>query len=144
VQKINLARVFAGGLVAGLVINISETILNVFVIGQQMEDILKARNVPAMEPRAIISFVIMCFGLGIATTWLYAAIRTRFGPGVQTAILTGAVVWFLAYLYPSLGDVVLQLFPGDVTAIAVVWGLVEIVLAAIAGAWVYREEPARA
>jgi hypothetical protein len=138
-QKINLGRVFAGGLLAGLVINISETILNVFVIGSQMDAVLKARNVPPMEPRAIVSFVVMCFGLGIATTWLYAAIRTRFGPGVPTAVLTGAVVWFLTYLYPSLADVVLQLFPGDVTAIAVSWGLVEIVLAAIAGAWVYKE-----
>jgi hypothetical protein len=138
-QKINLGRVFAGGLLAGLVINISETILNTVVIGNQLAAVLEARNVPAMEARAIVSFVIMCFGLGIATVWLYAAIRTRFGPGVPTAILTGAVVWFFTYLYPSVADVVLQLFPADTTAITLGWGLVEIVLAAIAGAWVYKE-----
>lgn len=138
-QKINLTRVFLGGLLAGLVINIGETILNTIVVGSQMAEVLKARNVPPVDSREIAAFVVMCFGLGIAATWLYAAIRTRFGPGVQTAVLAGAVVWFLAYLYPSLADVVMQLFPGDVTAIVVGWGLVEIILATIAGAWVYRE-----
>ena len=138
-QKINVGRVFAGGLLAGLVINISETILNGFVLAAQFEAVLKERNLPPMEPRAIVSFVVMCFGLGIATTWLYAAIRPRFGAGVPTAILTGAVVWFFAYLYPGIVDVVLQLFPTDLTVIALTWGLVEVVLGAIAGAWVYRE-----
>lgn len=137
--KINIGRVFAGGLLAGLVINIGETILNTVVIADAMDAALQARNVPPIGGRAIASFVVMCFGLGIATTWLYAAIRPRFGAGVPTAVLTGAVVWFLAYLFPGIGNVVLQLFPAGPTAIALAWGLVEIVLAAVAGAWVYQE-----
>ena len=35
--KINIARVIAGGLLAGLVINVSETILNTVVLGSQLE-----------------------------------------------------------------------------------------------------------
>lgn len=138
-QKINLGRVFAGGLLAGLVINISETILNVAVIASQMEAVLQARNLPPIETREIFSFVVMVFGLGIATTWLYAAIRPRFGPGVVTAVLAGTVVWFFAYLYPGMANAVMQMYPGDVTVITLVWGFVEVVLGAIAGAWVYRE-----
>ena len=137
--KINIGRVIAGGLLAGLVINISETVLNTVVLGQQMEAAAAARNLPAMGGREIASFVIMCFGLGIATVWLYAAIRTRFGPGVPTAVLTGAVVWFFAYLWPNMGDAVMQIFPMDVIMIGVAWGFVEIVLGAIAGAWLYSE-----
>jgi hypothetical protein len=33
----------------------------------------------------------------------------------------------------------MQIFPMNVIAVAVIWGLVEIVLASIAGAWAYRE-----
>ena len=135
--KINIGRVVAGGLLAGLVINISETVLNTVVLGSQMEAAAAARNLPPMGGREIASFVIMCFGLGIATVWLYAAIRTRFGPGVPTAVLNGVVVWFLAYLWPSMGDAVMQIFPSNVITVGVIWGLVEIVVGSIAGARQY-------
>ena len=138
-NRINIARVVAGGLLAGLVINIGEFLLNGVILADQMEAAAAVRNLPPMGNEAIGSFVIMCFGLGLATVWLYAAIRTRFGPGVPTAVLNGAVVWFLAYLWPGMADVVLQIFPSNLVAIGVAWGLVEIILASIAGAWLYTE-----
>jgi hypothetical protein len=137
--KINITRVVLGGLLAGLVLNIGETLLNAVVIADAMDEAVAARNLPAMGTREITSFVIMCFGLGIATVWLYAAIRTRFGPGVPTAILTGVVVWFFSYLWPGMADVVMQMFPANLVAFALAWGLVEIILASIAGAWIYTE-----
>lgn len=137
--RINIARVVAGGLLAGLVINIGEFILNIVVVGDEMNAAVAARNLPPVGNEAIGSFVIMCFGLGLATVWLYAAIRTRFGPGIATAVLNGAVVWFLAFLWPGMGDVVMQMFPSNLVAVAVAWGFVEVVLASIAGAWLYRE-----
>ena len=137
--KINIGRVLAGGLLAGLVLNIGETVLNGLVIAEQMNAAAAARNLPPLGTREIISFVIMCFGLGIAIVWLYAAIRTRFGPGVPTAVLTGAVVWFFAFLWPGMGDAVMQLFPSGLIMIALLWGLGEVVLASIAGAWLYTE-----
>jgi hypothetical protein len=131
--------VIRGGLLAGLVINIGEFLLNAVVMAEQMNDAIAARNLPPMGGREIASFTVMCFGLGIATVWLYAAIRTRFGPGVATAVLNGAVVWFFAYLWPQMGNAVLQMFPPNVILVGIVWGLVEIVLGSIAGAWLYRE-----
>lgn len=137
--KINLTRVLLGGLLAGLVINIGETVLNMVVLAPDMESTLAARNLPPVGNDAITSFVIMGFAFGIGLVWLYAAIRTRFGPGVPTAVLAGCVGWFFAYLYPATADAIMGMFPGRVIAIAVVWGLFEVVLAAIAGAWAYQE-----
>ena len=137
--KINVGRVFAGGLLAGLVINIGESLLNAVVIADAMNAAVAARNLPPVGGQAIASFVVMAFGLGIATVWLYAAIRTRFGPGMSTAVLNGAVVWFFTYLWPGMADVVMQMFPANLIAMALAWGLVEIILASIAGAWVYTE-----
>jgi hypothetical protein len=44
--KTNLTRVLLGGLLAGLVINIGETNLDMVVLGADMEAALVARNLP--------------------------------------------------------------------------------------------------
>ena len=137
--KINVGRVILGGLLAGLVVNISETVLNLFVIAQGMEEALKARNLPPVGGGAIAGFVLLAFLLGIATVWLYVAIRPRFGAGVSTATVSGLAVWFFAYLYGALGQELVGFFPAGLTVVTLVWGLAEIVLGAIAGGWVYRE-----
>ena len=137
--KINLGRVVMGGLLAGLVINISETVLNLFVVAQAMEDALHARNLPALGGSAIGGFVGFTFLMGIATIWLYAAIRPRFGAGAGTASIAGLAVWFFAYLFPAVAEGLMGLFPAKVLTVGTVWGLPEIIVAAIAGAWIYTE-----
>lgn len=137
--RINMGRVIVGGLLAGLLVNISEFVLNTFVIGQDMEAAMKAMNRPPMDNSMIVWFVVLGFLLGIATVWLYASIRPRFGPGVTTAGYAALAVWFLAYAYPTAFMMVMHVFPRKAMAIAVVWGLVEIVVAGVAGAWAYTE-----
>jgi len=137
---INLGRVVLGGLLAGLVINISETILNVVVMAQAMEELLKARNLPPTLSGSVIgAFVFLAFLLGIATIWLYAAIRPRFGSGPKTAVIAALFVWFFAYLYSGTATVLMGMYPLQVAAVGTIWGLVEIVLGSIVGAWVYTE-----
>jgi len=136
---INLGRVILGGLLAGLVINIGETILNVLVLPQAMEELLRARNLPVLGGSAIGGFVFFAFLLGIVTVGLYAAIRPRFGPGVKTAVVAALFVWYFAYFYSASATVLMGIYPANIAAIGVVWGLVEIVLASIAGARLYTE-----
>ncbi|MEO8258087.1 MAG: hypothetical protein ABI868_12145 [Acidobacteriota bacterium] len=137
--KINLGRVLLGGLLAGVVGNIGETILNVAVAGTAMESALAARNLPPVAGPAIGGFVVITFLVGILTVWLYAAIRPRFGPGPGTAVIAALVVWFFAYLHQSVAMGLMGFLPASVTVLGTVWGLVEIVAAALAGAWVYKE-----
>jgi hypothetical protein len=139
VSRINVGRVILGGLVAGVVINIAETILNVAVVAQSMEDALRARNLPPVSGAAIGGFVLETFIVGIVTVWLYAAIRPRFGAGAGTAVIAAAVVWFFAYLHQSFALVLMGVFPAKVMVVGTVWGLGEIVIASIVGAWVYKE-----
>lgn len=136
---INMGRVVAGGLLAGVIINVSETILNVPVIGAEMEAALRAMNLTPPGLSAIGGFVVLGFLLGIATVWLYAAIRPRFGAGPGTAVWAGLAVWFFAYFYPTAFFLVLNIFPRRMMIISLVWGLFEIVIAAVAGAWAYTE-----
>ena len=137
--RINVGRVILGGLLAGLVINISETILNLVVVAKDMEDAFRALNLPPLGTGPIMGFVASSFVVGIALVFLYAAIRPRFGPGPMTAVIAGGIVWFLAYVYSSFATGMMGLFPAKVLLVATLWGLPEIIIAAVAGAFLYQE-----
>jgi pimeloyl-ACP methyl ester carboxylesterase len=140
--KINLGRVLMGGLLAGLIINIGEFILNGVLLAEEMNATMAALNKPPISPEMIVWFVAFGFGLGFMLVWVYAAIRPRLGAGIKTAICASAVVWGLSYLYPNLFMIIIGLFPRDMMVIAIVWGFVELIIAGIAGAWLYTETTA--
>ena len=140
--RINLGRVVVGGLLAGLIINVGEFILNGLLLGQQMNDAMAALNKPPIAGSMVMWFVLFGFGLGFMLVWVYAAIRPRMGPGVATAVCASAVVWGLAYLYPNLFFYILNIFPRNLIVIPTIWGLGELILAGIAGAWLYKEPTA--
>ena len=136
----NTKRILAGGLLAGLVLNIGEMILNMPVIGEEFEAAMQKIGAPPMAGSTIALFVVMCFLLGILSVWLYAAVRPRFGAGPATAIKVGIVVWLLAVVWPNVGLMAMGILPTRLLVIAMVWEAVEIPLAVLAGAWLYHEE----
>ena len=136
---INTSRVVIGGLIAGLIINVSEYIQNVPVFGAEMDAALKARNLDPIGGSAIAVFVTLSFVLGLILVWLYAAIRPRFGAGPKTAASAGIVVWFLSYFFTSVSFGVMGLFPSKLLLIGLVWGLVELMVAGVVGAYFYSE-----
>jgi len=138
-KKINLGRVLLGGLIAGIVLNIGEFLLNGVVLGDDMRADFARLGLAQPGSDFIAKVTVATFILGIVITFLYAAIRPQFGPGVKTAIYAGLFAWFFVYLYTGviyagLGMVTMKLF-----WIGLVWGLVEYALGAIAGAWIYKE-----
>ena len=138
-DKINWARVFRGGLLAGLIINIGEFILNEPILADDFAEVMASMNKEPPGSGAIMVFVMMSFALGIFAVWLYAAIRPRFGPGAKTAACAGLIVWGLAWLFPNIGFMAMDFFPMKLILIGTVWGLVEVTLATVAGAWLYKE-----
>lgn len=138
--KINWGRVILGGIVAGIVINLSEWVLNEFVMKQKWEAVMTGLGkTQAMTTNNIIVWNIWGFLAGIGAVWLYAAIRPRYGPGAGTAVKAGVAVWFFAHLLAAIVMMNLGLFPRDLMMIPIVWTLVESILATVAGAWVYKE-----
>ena len=136
----NYARVILGGLVAGLIFNIGEFVLNALILHSTMVEWAKAHNLPEEpDPKFMVAAVGLTFVLGIVTVWLYALIRPRLGPGVKTAIIAALVMWFGVYIYCGIIYGMLLVQPMNVIAIAAVFGLVEYILGAIAGAWLYKE-----
>jgi hypothetical protein len=136
----NYGRVILGGLVAGLVFNIGEYVLNALILHNAMVDWAKAHNLPEDPgPSFLVVAIGLTFVLGIVTVWLYALIRPRLGPGPKTAIIAALVMWFGVYIYCGIIYGMLLIQPMNLVAISAGWGLVEYIVGAIAGAWVYKE-----
>ena len=136
---INFGRVVLGGLVAGLILNIGEFILNEKVLADPMKEFFTAHKFNQPAGSFIAVAVALTFLLGIVMVLGYAAIRPRFGPGPKTAIITALFAWFGIYLYN--GIILTLLFGGTASQeiLILVWGLVEYVIAAVVGAWLYKE-----
>jgi len=138
-KGINFGRVILGGIVAGILINISEFILNTKVLKDDWDAALKAMGKSMAGDSSILVWILFGFALGIAAVWLYAAIRPRYGAGAGTAAKAGIAVWFFESLLPSVAQLNLGLFPSKLVMTSTIWGLVELIIATILGAWLYRE-----
>lgn len=140
-KGVNLGRVVTGGLLAGLVIDIGETMLSVGILGDEWQQV--AANLGAQQgPAAIAYYVIGGFVVGLVGLWLYAAVRPRLGPGPGTAVKVGLAVWLLAWAWPTLALLFWRAFPAKLIWVSLAWGFVEVPLGILVGAWTYREKVA--
>jgi hypothetical protein len=142
--RIDRQRVLLGGLAAGLIMNVSEFVLHALVLAgdsQQLTDDWARRGVAMnQDASALLELVAMTFGLGLLAVWLYAAIRPRYGAGPRTALRAGLAAWAFSYLYAGVyAWAGIAVVPPVLSWLPVVWGLVEIPLATLVGAWVYQE-----
>jgi hypothetical protein len=137
--KINIGRVILGGLVAGVVLNAGEVVLNEMVLGAQMKEFFSAHLFPEPPGYFIAVAVGTTLALGIVLVLGYAAIRPRFGPGPKTAIIAALFAWFGIYFYSGIIIGILFGSPLKIMLLVLAWGLVEYVLAAMAGAALYKE-----
>ena len=133
-----------GALLAGIVIIVVEFILNGVVLAGDWATAMAARGIPPLAGSQIAvffvwGFILWGFLVGIFAVWLYAAIRPRYGPGPKTALYAGSFVWLLGYLLTSVTPFFLNFFPRRILAIDLSVGLVEVLLATLAAAWLYRE-----
>ena len=137
--KINYGRAILGGLLAGLVINIGEFVLNEVLFKKQMEEMVKQHNLPTPGAPFIATAVLLTFIMGIIIVITYAMIRTRLGPGPKTAICAGLTFWFAVYVYSGVINSILFGIEPGLMAIALVWGVAEYAIGALAGAWLYKK-----
>jgi hypothetical protein len=136
--KINYTRVMAGGLLAGLVINLFEYVTKGVVLAPQWEEAMRALG-HTMPNSATPIFILWAFLVGISAVWLYAAIRPRFAPGPKTAACAGAALWAFGYALPNLIWAALRLVPMNLLIITSIVGLIEVLAASLVGAWAYKE-----
>jgi hypothetical protein len=136
--KINWGRVILGGLLAGVVMDLMDYVVHTYVIAAQDEAAMKALGVH-LVPGAIPIFLVEGLVLGIAAIWAYAAARPRYGAGAKTAIITAVGVWVIGDLLPNVGNWAAGISPVNLFWIGTLLGLVELIVASLVGAALYRE-----
>jgi hypothetical protein len=140
--RINWGKVFLGGLLAGVVINIGEYLFHAVLFKDQVAEMMRAMGkdpASVMTGNAIVIWNILGFLTGIGAVWGYAAIRPRFGAGAKTAMIAGVAVWYFSRFLGAIGEMNMGMMSQKMIMTGLVWGLVEMIIATIAGAWAYRE-----
>ena len=144
-MAINTGKVLVGGVVAGVVMNVIDFIVNMFIVGDRMiaeTDAFKpGLSDQMMSTNTMISYIVMDFVLGFALIWTYAAIRPRFGPGIKTASYAAILFWILAGIFLS-GYLHMGMMSTGLWFTFALLGLVNFLLSAWAGAKFYTEDGA--
>jgi hypothetical protein len=136
---INLARVLIGGLLAGVIYNVSGFGAGLVV------DLADTFARFGWEPSAgsMVQNVAVRFGFGLISVFTYAAIRPRFGPGLKTAIVAACIIWIAAAAPFIFVLTELFVFSGSQAVTLLVWTLVEACVATGVGGWLYQELESR-
>ena len=138
--KINIGRVILGGVVAGIVGNILGYLVDGVMLAPQWAAGMRALGRTEFSVSQNVAFNIIGLVYGILMVWLYAAIRPRYGSGPKIAVFAGLAVWVAGVLLPNAGFMgVAGLFPASLTVMTTVAGIVEWIVAALAGAALYKE-----
>jgi hypothetical protein len=135
--KINWGRVLLCGLAAGVVWTVLSIVITTFIATDFVAAVPGGRlNVPS--PRLAGFLYMLNILMGIWSIWLYAAIRPRYGAGPKTAAVAGFSWWIIASLvdatWGSFGFVTPKVLLPLVAA-----SLPALILAAMTGAWLYKE-----
>jgi hypothetical protein len=142
-KQINVGRIILGGVVAAVIINAIEWVMNGVVLKADWAAAMQSLN----RPTDVSGFAIAIYNIvglleGIVGVWLYAAISGRYGSGPITRAKAGLVTWTLASLIPNLGILAANLLPGRLMMFASIVDFVAILLGVTMGAILYREESA--
>jgi hypothetical protein len=139
-ERVNIGRVFLGGIVAGIVANILGYLVDGVILAPQWTAAMKVLGKGDFTTNQIIAFNVIGLAYGVFAVWLYAAIRPRYGAGPRTAISAGLAVWVAGVLLPNAGLMgITGLFPSDLTTMSTLAGAVEWTAAVLAGAALYKE-----
>jgi hypothetical protein len=137
-MSINIRSLLSSGLVAGLIINLS-AIAMVPMVGDQFNMVLASRGLPPLSNMAMVFFSCVSFIFGLSLVWFYAMAKIQFGSGIKTAAKVSVIVWFFTYFIANVSNVVYGFMPIGLTVIGTVWGLVELVVASVVGAKLYKD-----
>ena len=124
---VNTKRILLGGLLAGSVI----------VIGEAIRHAIISPTVGASMPMGV--FLLRGAGLGLVCVLLYAAVRPRLGAGMKTALTVGILVFLVGTLFPPFGLTMQAFAPARLLLETIIWNAIQLPLATVAGAWLYRE-----
>jgi len=140
-KKINTGRALLGGIVAAVIIDLIEGVVNGAVLKGDWAAAMQALGKSGeITGSAIAIYNIVGVLDGIIGVWMYAALTSRYGKGSMTAAKAGLVVWSLVSVLPNLLWLPSGIISGQLMAYAVMTDFFAILLGVTLGSVLYREE----
>lgn len=140
-SNINWGRFIVGGLIASIILFMTDGLLHESIVGADWKavyDKLGASN-PAHNSFHMIYFAVFELGRGFISMFLYVLMRTHWNPGPKTAALAGVVAWIAFALTGPAQFIPLGFYSNDLWIKVTAFQLVTSIVAAIAGAAVYKD-----
>lgn len=136
---IHWRRVLLGGLLAGGVTFFLEGLAGLLTMEQMATSLAEHDLVMNMTAAGMASPLLVSVLGGLVLVFLYALALPRLGPGPKTAMIVATALWLGGYVLSLVGYRMMGLFPDPLLVTWGVTGLVEMNLAAVVGARLYRE-----
>lgn len=143
--KINWGRVVIGGIVAAVIAFITDALLHEVLLKADWKMLYDNLGISSDQHDGphVFYFVIFELGRGLLTIFVYALMRSHFGPGPKTAALAGIVAWFAFSLTGPAQFIPLGFFSNALWLKAGAFQLVTSIVAAVAGAALYKDAAVR-
>lgn len=139
--KINWIRVIVGGLVAAVIAFLSDGLLHERLLATDWKAVYD--NLGAAPPKedfiGMAYFGVFELGRGLLSMFLYAMMRPHWGPGPKTAALAGVVTWLAFSIAGPAQFIPLGFFSNALWVKAGAFQLITSIVAAIAGAALYKD-----
>jgi hypothetical protein len=141
VPRINWGRVLVGGVVAAIIAFLSDGFLHEKLLAADWKAVyagLRASE-PAHGSLGLVYFALFELGRGLVSIFLYATLRSHLGPGPKTAALAGVVAWIAFSVTGPAQFIPLGFFSHALWVKAGAFQFLTSIVAAIAGAALYRD-----
>jgi len=141
-SAMNKARVVLGGVVAGIINFMGDGVMHGVLLRQYWMEIAGTLRLPGDADAAAQFgyYIVYDLAKGILSTLIYALVRPRLGAGAKTALVAGLLVWGLVLPVPLAGLLPEHFFGRMFALLWSLYGAVPVLLGAIAGAALYKEE----
>jgi hypothetical protein len=137
--RMNMGRLIAGGLVAGVVGNVLHAAIGMYLTTVEMSDMQRRLGLSQdVINSSMATWIIVDFVWGLLLVFTYAAMRPRFGPGPKTAVVSGVTLW-LGVASVFAGLTAIGVYTEQAYIKETFLNLVTVVAASLAGAAVYKE-----
>ena len=146
-MAMNGSRILAGGLAAGVVMNVMDYIGNGVLFAERMKADSNAFKpglgdaMAAMTGKQMMGYIIMDLVVGGILVWAYAAMRPRFGAGPKTAVMVALAFWIFGSIV-AVGYMQMGVMSTGLWFQFGLFYLVSLLVASLVGGAVYKEESA--
>jgi hypothetical protein len=140
--KINFGRLFVGGLVASVLLFLSDGFLHEQVFKQYWEYVYQGLGTkPPESPHALalVYFFIFELGRGFLAILLYVLMRPFYGAGPKTAVFAAIAAWLAFSVTAPAEFIPLGFYSRRLWVMVAAAQLVTSIVTNLLAAWIYRD-----